>query len=72
MEKVMVDIRDENEVIREVFENKDLVSVDEMLNTIDDLKYQIECLKEKIEDLETPNEYDNSDELHDLYMAGLL
>jgi len=72
MDKIMVDIREENEMIREVFKNKDLVSIDEMLNAIDDLKYQIENLEEKVEDLERPHEDDFSDEYHDLYMAGLL
>ena len=51
MDKIFVDMRNENKWIREVFENKDFVSIDEMLNTIEDLLGNIENLKDKIEEM---------------------
>lgn len=52
MEKILVDIRKENESIRDYFKNKDLVAVDDLLDAIDDLLYERDNLEEKIEDME--------------------
>ena len=52
MEKILVDIREENESIRDYFKNKDLVSVDDLLNAIDDLICEKDNLEEKLEDQE--------------------
>lgn len=52
MEKILVDIREENESIRDYFKNKDLVSVDDLLNAIDDLICERDNLEEKLEDKE--------------------
>ena len=46
-----IDIRNENEIITKLFK-KDLVSVDELLGTIEDLKLEVERLNEQIEDRE--------------------
>ena len=59
MEDVYVDIREENESIRDLFNDKDFVSVDTLLDTIDDLLYQINELKEEPEeDIDVWNKYD--------------
>ena len=59
MENIYVDIREENESIRELFNDKDFVSIDTLLNTIDDLLYQINELKEEPEeDIDVWNKYD--------------
>ena len=52
MKKILVDIREENEIIRDYFKNKDLVSVDDLLNAIDDLICERDNLEEKVEDME--------------------
>lgn len=46
-----IDIRNENEIITKLFK-KDLVSVDELLGTIEDLKLEVERLQEEMEDRE--------------------
>ena len=66
MENVYVDIRNENEDIRKIFLDKDFVSVDTLLDTIDDLNYQINQLKEEIEDLQNPDENKGVYEMFDL------
>ena len=59
MENIYVDIREENESIRDLFNDKDFVSVDTLLDTIDDLLYQINELKEEPEeDIDVWNKYD--------------
>ena len=52
MKKILVDIREENESIRDYFKNKDLVSVNDLLNAIDDLIYERDNLEDKIKDME--------------------
>lgn len=47
---VYVDLRDENKWIREIFDNKDLVTIEEMLIKIVDLNEELEYTQEKFED----------------------
>jgi len=47
---VYVDLRDENKWIKEIFENKDLVTIEEMLTKIEDLNEELENTQEKFED----------------------
>ena len=51
MNEVYIDMRKENEWIRKYFD-KDLVSIDELLNCIEDLDGEVDHWKEKYEDLE--------------------
>ena len=51
MDDIYVDMRTQNRWIQKYFD-KDLVSVDELLGTIEDLGDEIEHWKEKYEDLE--------------------
>ena len=51
MDEVYIDMRNENEWIRKYFD-KDWVSIEELLATIEDLDSEIENWKEKYEDLE--------------------
>lgn len=51
MDEVYIDMRKENAWIRKYF-NSDLVSIEELLATIEDLDGEIEHWKEKYQDLE--------------------
>lgn len=51
MEKILIDIRNEEDSIKEEYKNKDTVSVRELLNTISDLKCELEATKEHYEDI---------------------
>lgn len=50
MDNVYVDLRNENRWIREIFDNKDLVTIEEMLTKIEDLNEELEDTQEKFED----------------------
>ena len=50
MDNVYVDLRNENKWIREIFDNKDLVTIEEMLIKIVDLNEELEYTQEKFED----------------------
>ena len=52
MDEVYIDIRKENAWIKKYFENKDLVSIGDLISVIEDLDSEIEHWKEKYEDLE--------------------
>lgn len=47
---VYVDLINENRWIREIFNNKDLVTIEEMLTKIEDLNEELEYTQEKLED----------------------
>lgn len=47
MDSILIDIRAEHISIRKYFEGKDLVSVAELLEAIDDLIYEKDNLEEK-------------------------
>ncbi len=51
MENVLVDIRNENEYIRNYFKGKDIVSIDDLLGAIEDLISDVDHLEEEIEDI---------------------
>ena len=52
MEKVLIDIREENNQIRCLFKLKDFVSVDEILDKLCELDDERAYAEEKVEDLE--------------------
>lgn len=52
MNNIIVNIQEENSIIRNYFKNKDLVSVEDLLGAIEDLKLEVERLNEQIEDKE--------------------
>ena len=56
MKNVLIDIRDENEIIRRTFSNLDMVSVEDMLNEIENLLFEKDRLEEKIKDMEQDKE----------------
>lgn len=51
MESILIDIRAEHISIRKYFEGKDLVSVADLLEAIDNLIYERDNLEEEIDDL---------------------
>ena len=50
MKDIYVDLRTQNRGIQEVFESKDLVSIDELLSKIEDLVFELEAVKEEYRD----------------------
>lgn len=52
MDEVYIDMRDKNWWIKKYFENKDLVSIGDLIGVIEDLDGEVEHWKEKYEDLE--------------------
>lgn len=50
MDNVYVDLRNENRWIRELFLNKDFVSVEDLLGKCEDLSDELEHTKEEFED----------------------
>lgn len=50
MENVYVDLRTQNKWIREAFENKDMVSVEDILTKIEDLLDELDSTKEEYKD----------------------
>ena len=60
MNEVYIDMRKENKWISKYF-TKDLVSIDELLNCIEDLDSKISDLELEIEELKTPDEDPDDD-----------
>lgn len=58
MEKILIDIREESEQIKRIFKNKDLVSIDDLLNKIVELDDDKEYLEDKIREIEIDDEPD--------------
>jgi DNA-binding transcriptional regulator GbsR (MarR family) len=52
MNEVYIKTENLNKWIKQYFENKDIISIDDMLTVIEDLDSEVERLKEKIEDME--------------------
>lgn len=52
MYKILVDIREEHISIRNYFKDKDLVSVEDLLEAIDNLIYEKDILEEELEEKE--------------------
>lgn len=66
MKEVYINLKDINSgVLNDIFRNQDLVSVDELINKLEDYHLEIEKQQEEIEDLkEYKNQYC---ELYDQY-----
>lgn len=52
MEKILVDIREESKQIKRIFENKDLISIEDLLSKIEELDDDKGYLEDKIKDME--------------------
>ena len=50
MENIYVDLRNENKWIRELFLNKDFISVEDLLTKCEDLKDELDHVTEEFED----------------------
>ena len=50
MKDVFIDIRKEGKTIQEYFENKDYVTIEDLLNAIDDLIYEKNSDEERYKD----------------------
>ena len=49
---------DSHRIFERVFTNKDLVSIKDLVDMLEEQYYEIKYLEEKIEDLEQPKEFD--------------
>lgn len=67
MDKVLIDIRNEADRIKNRFNGADTVTVDDLLNEIENLVWELEAAKEEFEDFKRyidnkdENEYDPYD-----------
>lgn len=52
-------------IFERVFTNKDLVSIKDLVDMLEEQYYEIKYLEEKIEDFESKEEPDNYDAWHD-------
>ena len=52
MKKILVDIREESKQIKRIFENKDLISIKDLLSKIEELDDDKEYLEDRIKDME--------------------
>lgn len=52
MEKILVDIREASKQIKRIFENKDLISIEDLLSKIEELDDDKGYLEDKIKDME--------------------
>ena len=56
---------DYHNILEKTFPNKDLISIEDLLDMLDEQYYEIEHLKEELEDFKNPSEPDNYDAWHD-------
>ena len=56
---------DSHSIFEKVFTDKDLVSIEDLLEMLEEQYYEIESLREQIEDLESTHEPDEYDIWHD-------
>ena len=56
---------DSHSIFEKVFTDKDLVSIEDLLEMLEEQYYEIESLREQIEDLESEHEPDYYDAWHD-------
>lgn len=70
MENVYIKTEDTNKWIAKYFNNKDLISIDDLLDLIEELDSDVEYLKDQIKEMEQPKEYDNIDEIVDHYLLN--
>ena len=52
MNELLLDIRNQNEWVKERFKNKDIITLEELLGDYQDLISEVEHLEEKIKDME--------------------
>lgn len=70
MENVYIKTEDTNKWIAKYFNNKDLISIEDLLDLIEELDSDVEYLKDKIKEMEEQEEYDNVDEMIDHYLLN--
>ena len=58
MDRVYINMKEENDWIKKYFKNKDLVSVEDLLSCIEDLDSEIYELKEKLREKEESTQWD--------------
>lgn len=58
MDKIMVDIRNENDIIVNLFQGEDLITIDDLLNKIVELQENIDDLQNEIDELKENNDYE--------------
>lgn len=74
MENVLIDIRGENEQLRRLFNGKDLVSVEDLLDKICDLDDELQYVEEQFEDYKNreENNYDPNVEIPNVHYDNMI
>ena len=52
MKEIMINLTNQNDTIRKQFKNKDIVSIEDLLDAIENLVYDVERLEEEKKDIE--------------------
>jgi len=58
LDDILIKISDYDDTINKVFYGKDVITIQELVNTVEDLYCEVDSLKEEIEDLKRPKEFD--------------
>lgn len=56
LEDIVIMIKDYSDIINDIFPNKDYITIDELVNKVQDLYCEVDSLKEQIKDLENERE----------------
>ena len=72
MNEIFVNIKNENDWIKEQFNNEETVSIEDIFAVIEDLIFENEHLKEKIKELETEKDYYDIHDAYDEYMERMV
>lgn len=72
IEEIKIDIREWNRWLKDQFQNKDLITIEELINRFEDIVLENEDLKEQIKDLENKDDdYDPEIEIPDIHGKGI-
>ena len=52
MERILIDIREESKQIQRIFENKDIISLEDLIAKVEELDDDVSDREDKIRDLE--------------------
>ena len=71
MEEIKIDIREWNRWLKDQFNNKDLITFEELISNFEDIVLENEDLKEQIKDLENKDDYDEHQDIPEIHGKGI-
>ena len=71
MEEIKIDIREWNRWLKDQFNNKDLITFEELISKFEDIVLENEDLKEQIKDLENKDDYDEHQDIPEIHGKGI-